>query len=157
MKILQKAKEFLSFPSLNVSFTLPYEIPKGEKQVSWSLTLRSSTAIHVTSLTLHVLQHAKIPNQKWGRNDIIGKKVIKLTKELPLLHQEKIIFTIPVSRKAAKAVEKKVYHGDMALLNKVSDKAKKTLYHYMLEVRILVKGSKEPIIKSTDINFSEQS
>lgn len=155
MKFLKQAKDMLSLPKIRVTISVPRVIDHTEKKVEGSVTMMSTSTITITSLTLNVIQSAKIPTKKEGRTDVIGKKLIKLNKELTLLEKEKVLFTIPISRKAAKAVEKKVYHGDMALLNKVSDKAKKTLYHYTLEVTIKCKDSKEPIVKTTTLTFSD--
>lgn len=153
MKILSTMKQLITGKAALVEFALEKVYHKKEP-LTGTLYIQANTNLQVTGVTLQAVQLLRI-SKKETENTILGTKTRRKQFVLPPLKKYELSFDLPVTYPAATKREHKNYKGDLGPLNKATDKAKKKLTSYLLQVKIKLKGKKEELTYAEEIRVEE--
>lgn len=92
-------------------------------------------------------------NSTENKTYIIGTASVQKEIKVTPLEPKLVEFEVPVSFEKGSFGDKAVYSGDMALMNKFSDRAKKSSSKYKITATITIDWSDDPITTSEKIRF----
>ena len=137
-------------------FVLKKKYKKAQKDIDWSLKIMAKQPITITKITYKIEETIRQPKVPWEkkREEItseIAKHPVAWPWHLETLKEEQLEFKVPISISKQKRTEKKVYKGDMALMNKAHDQSKQTIFIYKIFADIKIKWRRKPITISHNL------
>lgn len=136
-------------------FMVNKQFPLKEEKIEGKLQLLAKKEAKVTKVYYQIEElfeqahNNSTENQKY----IIGTKEEDLKIRLKPLEARKVNFELTYDIKKGSYGDKRVYSGDMAIMNKLSDRAKKISSKYKLTADITIEGEEKPVTASTIIRF----
>jgi hypothetical protein len=160
MKLRDKAKSLLQKTTtpLLATVLITKNFTKADTMIEGNLELLSREEMTVTHISYHIeeLLEQSFNNATRLQAYPLGDKEEDMSLTLTPLLPQSLSISCPVDfNKSTLAVEK-VYSGDMALLNKSSDKAKKSATDFKITVTITASGLKNPLVVSAKLSVANQ-
>lgn len=143
MERINKTKKFFTLKKVSPRRYLEKEYSKKDKTISGEFSLVPKQEVKVTSVTFEVLQTMKIEDETTVIS--LGKKTIKWRGELKPITGKRMEFTVPISYEKSKKEQKKIYKGEMALMDRVHDESQKQRYTYEIIASAKLSWVKEKI------------
>lgn len=160
MKLRDKAKSLLQKTTspLIATLLITKNFTKADTTIEGNIELLSREEMTVTHITYHVeeLFEQSFNNATQMQAYSLGEKEEEMSIALTPLLPQSLTLTCPVDFSKSTLAVEKVYSGDMALLNKSSDKAKKAESTFKITVTITTPHLKKPLIISTDLSVANQ-
>lgn len=158
MKRLEKAKSFLQKTTspLMTTFLITKEFTKIDTHITGNLELLAREEMNITHISYHIVElfEQSFNNATQLQSYALGDKDEDVNITLTPLLPHSLEIDCPVDfGKSTLAVEK-VYSGDMALLNKSSDKAKKAETNFKIIMTITSPSLKKPLEVSHSLSVA---
>lgn len=160
MKLRDKAKSLLqkSTSPLLATLLITKNFTKADTVIEGNLELLSREEMSVTHISCHIEERFEqsFNNATQMQSYPLGDKEEEMMLTLTPLLPQSLAISCPVDFSKSTLAVEKVYSGDMALLNKSSDKAKKAESTFKITVTITTPHLKKPLIISTDLSVANQ-
>jgi len=151
MERIKKTKKIFTISKISGKFHLEKEYEKKKKTLKGAFSIIPKKDVKIGSVTFELFQTMKMDEETAVVS--LGKKTVKWRWEIPAIKGKRMNFEIPVSFSQSKKKQKKIYKGEMALMDRVHDESQKQRYTYEIMATVKITWDNKKIDFSRKISI----
>lgn len=149
MSMLDNIKQIVTPPEFLCEFDLKRKYSLRDKYITGKIKMlaRKEMTLERVDFTIEeTIKQPKKPGEKKRKSlvETISRKKQPWPWELEKFKEETIEFSLTINPKKKRKKEQQSYSWDMALMDRVHDQAKKTVFTYKIHAKITFAGEKKP-------------